>query len=245
MAHIFADGFHCSEVKALNIKKGLKKTFLKHINKITCDTAGTEGAFYLLLKHHTADIVRNGEGSSACSGLEGESVFKQTGSPDNFGGVFCYHKPDRVFGDSGCCGNDLFRIAQALHLNHIVNAGLWYDNGAYRVGNEVVRNRHNCFSVTGINMGITEAAACGRTEISVHVAVLVTAGSSNKRHIHNNFACHHGSCPSAVAADYNRAVYLAFGGGFTDRSVYAAFKACDHPFFDIGNNFRMDRVNRA
>ena len=75
MLGILTDGFNGFQIKALYIQDGFKIPFVRHIYQISGDSAHAEASLDVVFFHHLLHILRNSQGRTAGSCLEGKSVF--------------------------------------------------------------------------------------------------------------------------------------------------------------------------
>ena len=102
MIRISCQGFHCLQIKALDIDDAPKQPGLKHIDQIAGNAAKDKTAHYPGLLHHAPHIDRRRQAGAAGACLEGEPVPNQPRCFDDLSRLGSNLQLHRILGDFRC-----------------------------------------------------------------------------------------------------------------------------------------------
>ena len=243
---IGADALHSAQIKALHIQQRLKAAGVEHVHHIAGDAAQAIAALDALFQHDVLQIFGRGQRSAAGTGLEAHAVFQQAGMFDDFGGILSHHQAHRVTGDLGGARNDARRVADALHLHHIIHIGLADGEISQRIRHQVVGDDDHFFGIHGIGKGIAQAAAGRFAVFAGAVAHGVGSGRCHKGHIDGAAALLDVAGASAMGAEGHRFIQHAVGDGPAHHAAdVVGFQASDHMVFDMPDEGLMGVEHRG
>ena len=201
---IGAQGLHRLEIKALHVQQGLEAPGPEHVHHISGDASQAEAALHALGEHDVLEEAGRRQGRAAGPGLEGEALLQEPRVLDDPGRVGGHHQPHRVPGDAGGAGDDARRVADGLHLHHIVHIDLGNGPVQQGVGDQAVGDDHHLFGVHGVRRRVAQASAGGLAVLAGAVAHGVRAGGGDEGHVHRRAAAGDVAGPAAVGAELHR-----------------------------------------
>ena len=238
------------QIKALDIQHAVNEPFLMHGGDLAGDAAQREAAADVLIQHLLPQEAGGGQRRTTAAHLHGEAVVQVARGFNDIGGGLGNQQLLRILGVAGSPGHDALGIADVVGQHHIVH--VIFGNGPRRVGigHQMVGDDDHVIGILGVGAGIAQRAAGNAVVIvpavAVGVAVRVTGGRAQKRHIDVQITAADGAGPAAVGAEHHRAVHKATGDFLRQLTAQAGgLNMGDDAIFDMPDKRRMDGSQRG
>ena len=233
------------QIEALDVQHAVDEALLMHGGDLAGDAAQREAAVDVLIQHFLPQEAGGGQGCAAAAHLHGEAVVEIAGGLNDVGGGLGDQQLLGILGVAGGPGHDALGIADVVGQHHIVH--VIFGDGPRRVGvgHQMVGDDDHVVGILGVGAGIAQRAAGDAIVIvpavTVGVAVGVTGGRAQKRHVDVQITAADGAGPSAVGAEHHRAVHKTTGDFLRQLAAEAGgLDMGDNAVFDVPDQWCVD-----